>query len=93
MHLNDYGEQFDGCLFEEGESFIADYTDVLDVLVCLIGFFLRQLVDVELALVLALVEQVVGDLDGVVRVVDCLLVLMDLTQEGADLHVRFALIF
>ena len=53
---------------------------------------LGHLLYVELALDLALVQKVVRDLDGVVGMIYSVVMLVDLTEKGADLHVRFAFV-
>ena len=54
---------------------------------------LRQLIDVKLTLILALVDKVVRNLDCLIRMEHGVLVLVYLTQEGTYLHVCLAFVF
>lgn len=65
----------------------------MNVLVGLIASLSGELIDIKFTLVLALVQKVMGDLDGMVRVIYSFFMLVNLTQESTDLHVSFALIF
>ena len=78
LNLHHDGQQLDGNLLEQRIPPVVDDADI--VIVPLLIAFLRQLVHIKLTLILALVDQVVGDLDGRVRVVDGLLVLVDLAE-------------
>ena len=53
---------------------------------------LGHLLDVEFALVLALIEEVMRYLDGIIGVVDRVLMLVYLTEQSANLHMRFAFV-
>ena len=79
LHLQDDGEELHSSLLKQRESLVADDTDIGYILIW-IGFIGGHLIDIEFALVLALVYQVVGYFDCVVRVIHSLFVLVDLAQ-------------
>lgn len=56
-------------------------------------FLLSQLFNIKLALVLAFINQVVRNLNGLVRMENRILVLVNLTKQSTNLHMSFASIF
>lgn len=88
LELDQYRKHLHTRLLKQTEPFVTYYTYVGAQL----SIFLGQLLEVKLALVFALVDEVVGNLDGAVGMVHRVPVLVDLTEQGTDLHVSLALV-
>ena len=90
LNFNQNRQQLDRCLFQQREPLVAYYTDIIQILPFLL---LGQLCHIKLTLILALIYQIVSNLNGTVWVEYCLLVLVYLTQESTYLHMCFAFVF
>lgn len=92
LNFHEDWQQLNGRFLKQTKSLVRDNTYISNVvrLGAIRTALLCELLNVELALILAFVYQVMSNLDGLIRVKHSVLMLVDLTEQSADLHVRFA---